>query len=371
MAFQIKDFRSIVASMVNHVRATSTQLTDFRVGSVTRTLLEAPATEMEELYQQMFTGLKEAIPAALYPPFGFDLLPAAPAAVNLTFSVDKAAESAIKIPAGTAVSAPGGSVTYATTEQGVIAEGETEVILAAVASVTGAIGNCGADSLTQLRNPIAGVSVTNEQSVINGRDAETEIQRAARFRAYIASLARSNVQGVGYGASTAQVVDDSGQILEYVFAHKVVEPYLADNDKPLGYVDIYIWNGRDSASSELVSVAQSIVDGYNDSDGSRVAGYVSAGVVATVHPTTEAYIAIHATITAEPGYALSAIAQPIQAAIADYITSLGIGEGFVVSEAIARAMEVAGVANFHTEKKDVAGVVGTKYLAGAVTLDEA
>ncbi len=56
--FQVKDFRSIVASMVNHVRATTTKITDFRVGGVARTLLEAPAIEIDELYQQMFNGLR-------------------------------------------------------------------------------------------------------------------------------------------------------------------------------------------------------------------------------------------------------------------------------------------------------------------------
>jgi hypothetical protein len=38
MAFQIKNFVSIVAAMVNHMRATQDKITDFNVGSVARTL---------------------------------------------------------------------------------------------------------------------------------------------------------------------------------------------------------------------------------------------------------------------------------------------------------------------------------------------
>ncbi len=54
MAFQIKDFTSIVASMVNHMRGTQKKVTDFQKGSVARTLVEAAAVENEELYLQMF-----------------------------------------------------------------------------------------------------------------------------------------------------------------------------------------------------------------------------------------------------------------------------------------------------------------------------
>ena len=50
--FQIKDFASITASMINWLRANTTKVTDFNVGSVVRTMAEASAAEMEELYLQ-------------------------------------------------------------------------------------------------------------------------------------------------------------------------------------------------------------------------------------------------------------------------------------------------------------------------------
>lgn len=76
MAFQIKDFVSIAASMINHMRGTQNKVTDFQPGSVARTLVEGPAVEIEELYLQMFIGLREAIPIATFQSFGFDKLPA-------------------------------------------------------------------------------------------------------------------------------------------------------------------------------------------------------------------------------------------------------------------------------------------------------
>jgi len=79
MAFQIKSFAAIAASMINYARATQDEITDFSVGSVARTIMEAPAIEIEELYQRMLAGILEAIPVSVYRAFGFDPLEAAPA----------------------------------------------------------------------------------------------------------------------------------------------------------------------------------------------------------------------------------------------------------------------------------------------------
>ncbi len=61
MAFQIKDFASIAAAMINYLRASQDRVTDFEPGSVARTMLEATAAELDELYQQLFHGIREAI----------------------------------------------------------------------------------------------------------------------------------------------------------------------------------------------------------------------------------------------------------------------------------------------------------------------
>ena len=76
MAFQLKDFASIAASMINHMKSVTSQITDFAVGGVARTLVEAPAVEIDQAYQQFFIGVKEAIPVATYESFDFARLAA-------------------------------------------------------------------------------------------------------------------------------------------------------------------------------------------------------------------------------------------------------------------------------------------------------
>ena len=52
MAFIPRNFEQILADMIAHVRANTT-LTDFSVGSVIRTILEAAAIEDDSQYFQM------------------------------------------------------------------------------------------------------------------------------------------------------------------------------------------------------------------------------------------------------------------------------------------------------------------------------
>jgi hypothetical protein len=76
VAFRTKDFLSIVGGMINWMRGATDKVTDYRIGSVTRTMLEAPAIEIDELYQNMLRGLVDGIPVAIYQGFGFERLPA-------------------------------------------------------------------------------------------------------------------------------------------------------------------------------------------------------------------------------------------------------------------------------------------------------
>ena len=58
MAFSAKSFEQILADQINYVRARTT-LTDFNVGSVIRTILEASSLEDDEIYHQMVELLKQ------------------------------------------------------------------------------------------------------------------------------------------------------------------------------------------------------------------------------------------------------------------------------------------------------------------------
>ena len=113
--FQIKNFVSIVAAEINVARSITDKITDFQPGSVARTLMEAPAAEMEELYLQMLHGLLEAIPEATYRSFNFDRLQPARAFGFVSMSMSPAPVESITIPYATAFTTSDGR-TYTSTE---------------------------------------------------------------------------------------------------------------------------------------------------------------------------------------------------------------------------------------------------------------
>lgn len=344
MAFQIKDFSSIVLSMINHAKAVQDKITDFRIGAPSRTLIEAPAIEIEELYQQMFNGLIESIPTALYRTFKFDKLPAAAAYTVVTFSVPVApSPDPIVIPKGIVVRVPGGAVGYSTATQVSIAVGQTEVSVMVVADVEGTIGNTISGTITQMDTAIGVVSVTNENDVVSGRDLETELEREDRFKDFILALSRAPLASVEFGAKTAVLTDIDGLVIEYVDKAIVYEPFVSDPEALPGYIECYIFNGENGASQDLINATQEIIDGYIDDSGKKVIGWKAAGVICQVFAVTMVPVSVTVDVTVESGYLLADISPVVDSTIRDYVFNLDINETLIRSELIKRIKLLEGV----------------------------
>jgi uncharacterized phage protein gp47/JayE len=374
MAFQIKNFVSIVAGAINRMRATTTRISDYNVGSVARSLIEAPAIEIESLYLQMLNGLVESIPVAVYQSFDFQRLPASAAYTVVTFTASPSpAPAAIPIPAGTRVRIPGGTVTYTTDAAVSIAQGGTTAAVRVTAQQAGQVGNTLAGTITEIVDSVPGVTVTNLDPVVSGRDEESDDRRYLRFQEFIQSIARSHVDGIRFAALSAVVTDGAGNVTEHVQQAIVYEPFITDNTQPLGYVNVWIWNGVDTASAALVLEAQKIIDGYQDASGQRVIGYKAAGVVVAVAAVTATNVNVTLTVTPEAGYAFADLKAPVEAAIRDYIFALPIGDDLLKNELIRVAMSVPGVYDIAISAPagDTAAAINVKLLPGTIAASSA
>ena len=375
MAFQTKDFVSITASMLNWFRAVQSRVTDFNVGSVARTLIGAPAAEIDELYQQYFIGLKEAIPVSVYNTFDFSLLPAAAAVGNVRFSCDDPAPSDRPIPVGTAVRVPGKTITYLTLADSGIAEGSTYVDILCAASVVGSAGNTGTGTITELVGSIEGVdAVTNTVAFTSGADLETEDQRKVRFTQFIASLARGTVAAVEYGARLAALKDLSGQVTERVAYARVVEPYLLSNTNPIALVQVHVHNGVGSTSGALASEAKKVIDGYYDDDGVPIPGWKAAGVQVEVLPATDETVDVTAVVTVDPRYETATVLGNAEESVRAYIQGLEIGAKVILSEIIAIIRrDVEGTLNVvvSVPSADTTVTFNRKPVPGTITLTAA
>lgn len=367
--FQIKNFVSIVASMINHMRGVQRELTDFNVGSIARTLVEAPAIEMDELYQQMFNGLKEAIPVATYNSFDFERLAAVPASGLVTVTIDPSAADTL-IAAGTTFSSTDAKVAYRSVDDVTILAGGTVASVLVAAATTGVVGNIPAGvSFVVAPQPAGLVSATNAAAFSNGTDEETDDQRKQRFAQYVSNLQRGTVSALEYGCYTAARYNSAGVEIERVKAVSIVEPYLLDDLQPISLVNVYIHNGAGSTSGDLVDEVEKVLHGYTADNGVKVSGWKAAGVKVVVAAATEVEIDMpSASITVTPGYDKPTLQAQVEAVLNEYLLSLNIGASYLEAEAIYRVKSIEGIVNITGLPADTTSDADEKIMPGTITV---
>jgi uncharacterized phage protein gp47/JayE len=366
--------------MINRMKATQTAITDFNVGGVARTMLEAPAVEIEQLYQQAFNMVTAAIPVSVYTSFSFAALAANAATGPVRVTIASQATDEL-ISAGTTFTPSGSSNTYQSTADATIVAGATYVDVPVAATTSGTASNLAVDSsFTVTPSPSGFVSATNLTAFLNGRDVETDDERLLRFQAYISTLSRATVDAIGYGLSTVNLTDSSGNITEQVALYAVVEPYVTDPSKPIADVVAYIHNGVGDTSSDLVTQAQQVINGYTDSSGTKVPGYKAAGIPCTVVGATEVAAAVTGVLTlSDDTYDFATVEASAVSAVNTYLLGLAISQSSTVSVASAILSEIsalvkaiAGVfdVTFSAPTANVIVPVGSKIMPGAITFTQ-
>lgn len=336
--FQIKNFAGITADMIRHMLTTQNRITDFHVGSVARTLVEAPAVELDEFYQRVLLGLLEAIPVAVYQAFGFEQLPAAAASGDVTFTVSPAVVNAVPIPAGTVVQRAGTRLRYVTLEAGEIPAGGTTATIPVAAEWAGADGNAGSGTLSQIVSSLAAtMTVSNLNPVTGGTEAETADERKARFIDYVGSLSRGTVWAVTYAAKSATVKDASGQVIEWVARAGLVEE--------AGHADIYIQGSNGTPSLALLDAAQAIMDGqFDQQTQSWVPGYRPVGVRVTINPMLDRAVAVQLRVKQFDGLPGSAeTIALIRDALSGLLTAARPGDVVFIEQMAEVVLTVSGL----------------------------
>lgn len=280
--------------MLNRMRGATDKISDYQVGSVARTLIEGPATEIDQLYQQMFIGLREAIPVSTFLSFGFDTIPAAKANGTVSITRPAQATNALTIPAGTVFTATYGR-RYVSRYEVVWAADTLSVVVPVEAETAGISGNAAAGVINGSPFFIEGEEIVGG-TMSNGRDTETDGEREIRFADYIASLSRGTVAAVQYAAYQARLIAD-GVTTEYVTRVGVV-------DLP-GFVRLYLYSSIGLPSTDLLAAGQRIIDGYRDETGKKIPGYRAAGVRIDVLSMVEVPVTFSIAVEMMPGYTLS------------------------------------------------------------------
>lgn len=347
VGFQLKTFTSIVAGMLNHVRGTAPDLTDFNVGAINRVLLEAPATEIDECYQQTFNGLRAAIPVATYQSFNFDKLPAAPTTGILHVVIGVTAAD-VTIPAGQVFSTLGSSATYVSQAAVTIPAASSTADVSVVSAVVGSLGNLPAGQAFTATPSIANfISATNALIMNDGRDLESPEERKQRFVSYIQTIQRGTDAALIYGSRTCALFNTAGIEIERVRAVGLIEPYLADNTQPISWIQIFVHNGVGSTSSPLVALVDKVLRGYTDPlTGLKIAGWKAAGTKLDVAAATEITTNLVGAITAAAGFVAADLAAAAEGVVQAAILALDCGATLQLQQLVIAVSAIPGVANF-------------------------
>ena len=370
-AFQIQSAASLTAAAIADMQSLSAGLTDFTQGAVGRSVIESVMIRIAELYQSAYIGIRQGVLTGTYRNFSFAKLPASYANGTLTFTLPNSglASSPQPIPQGTIVGIPGTSLRYATTQAGTIQPGTASTTITAIALTVGSTGNTAYNTITDLISNLSfAVNVTNQSPWLNGTDQESDQSRFQRFQAFIAGLSQGTDAAIQAAALQTYLTDANGNITERVQNVLVVEPFKTGG--LLGYIEVWVDNGSGTASNALVSAVTDALVGYVDDSGTSHAGVIADGARLTVFAITPFTLNVTGLITLAPGYDPTATPIAAVSAIANYVSGLGIGAQFIISQAEAAALSVAGVTDIQliAPLANVSPVQGQRITSGTINL---
>ena len=349
---------------LNYLRRDSpATLTDFEVGSVARTLVEAMAHESARLHATLqgvhdaafvetATGRALDNVVALV---GVERVPAGYPRASLRLARDPGSSGAITIPAGTRVMDPQVTVEYETVEAVTMSPAQTRVTVEAQ-DVEPGNPPVGAGMLTILPVPIAGIaSVTNPAPARRADSAETDAELRAR--------ARNFLQGAERGTLGA---------LHAVLARQGIRGEIAEPPERPGVVVI-----RPVADGLTPERREQLLKAIEDARPAGVRVELGSGAA-------PARLSLSLSIATGSGLddkARRAAHEAVGAAVADFFAALPIREDARLNRLVGAVLAVPGVEDvsvlsarladgtLSSERLDLsAGIVA---LAGeAVTLDD-
>ena len=336
---------SIAASMVATVLSATGDITNLTPGGVLRGIIDGTAQEIASLGQQQIDQFSAAVvsaPAQLYqvPP-----LPAIGSTYALTWTLASSAAASVTLAQGTGASVAQTSLVWQIGSPITLAPGTSQTVLATCTSV-GSVTNVPANSITQVVNPVSGLTVTNASAepTVQGRDAETPTQLQARIQNRVAGVQRGTRQACEQGALLTTLTTSAGSISEQVVKAKGYD-YTPTSTYAVN-AWLYVYNGSGPASADLLSTAQSIIDdGYLDAHNVEQPGFKAAGSYVTVLDAPEVPVNVAASILVAPGYTWAGVESAVTLAIQQWIQSLDLGTTLSISQLIDVILAVPGVAD--------------------------
>jgi uncharacterized phage protein gp47/JayE len=348
MSFSNRTWDETVAMLLTAFASMGTDVTDLREGSVITTILESVAVVSQQIEEDLASRLDADIATSAYRSFDFSLRPEQAATGSVQVFPTDLTHPLMTIPVGTSFVVPGTNLRYISTQEVVLGENISSITIPVTADVAGTISNVPAGSVTRLETGISGIAACNNPyPFVNGKDAETEVERRIRFQHWIAKLHYGTTNAIEAGISEVRTNDTFGVSQERVGRVRVDEGesslvvYITD-DTVLGSNSS---NYPLAASNELIQAVQDTLQGKTE-NGIKTAGFKAAGVKATTFAATIHPVPINLFVKPVTGYSMSLLAPSLQENIQRYFNRLNIGESLSLQDLKRTIITTRGVQDF-------------------------
>lgn len=322
-----KRFADILRDLFDGIIVVGGKMTDFNIGSVARTILEAAAAVMEELWfmlewfvDRFFLATSEG--EWLDRRLGDILMKRKAgkyAAGEITVGRDSPSPIGSLIPKGTIWQTDSG-IEYETTIEASLLAGMVALDIPAQCRIVGAAGNQPQDTpLNQAGVAIVGLEWGRIKQMGGGLDTETDTAFVNRVPDYLASLSRA-VQAAIRTAALA--------------VPGVRTVTLAENQPQDGWFTVYVDDGGGSASPALLAAVAAAVE--------EVRGFTIRYLITTA---TRRWVELELQVSAKDGYIQAEVGTAVRTAIVAMINSLAMGQQLLLLDLYAVIRAVDGVAN--------------------------
>lgn len=320
MNFRIRTAIEILNTMTSYIKHTTNKLTDFTIGSVVRTLLEAISLTIEELYFKMYDGFLWAIENSIFKAFGFSRKEATKASGFLTIEFVKPITSPLTIPINTKFCTSSPLIDtkyYVCTENILVPLGVNSINIPIESISAGKVGNIAENAIDVLITANTLVKkVYNSVALTNGTEKESLVECKNRFIKYISTLSKGTAKAIEYGVS--QVEGVRGVWVD---------------DTNVGFVRIYANNSDGELPNDLKAKVQEAANIYK-----------AAGIGAEVYAITKEYVDISITVYLNIGYDKDIYKSLIIDSIKRYFTTFQPGQSFYTIKFIQQVVAIDNLA---------------------------
>jgi len=315
MGLKTKSVTEIFTSLVTWVTTGTQKITDFNVGSATRTLLESVSLQIEEFYFDMRQNIEYAVENAIYNAFGFDTIQSSKANGYVTVSFNTVLPSGLVIQKGTLVSTPlvsNKAIYFEVTENVTALAGASSIMLPVQCTTIGTTGNVSANEITIMVTSNSYVeTVTNTTAFNNGTDKESASDRKIRFKSYIKSLQRGTLESITYGAKSVPNV--SGVWVD---------------DNYIGFIRVYVHDSHGELPDALKANVLTALDDYR-----------AAGIEVEVLPVVKVPKNLSFNIVFQNHTDIASYVSSLTTLITNFLNNFKVADDLFMSNVISAIMD--------------------------------